>query len=317
MLQADADGWISARPVQVGEVLQRLLRFPKTLYQNRDLVSTSVKRDLGARFKGTVVGWFWPLLHPLFLFIVYYYIFTQLLQFKMGDLPKGQESALGVYMFVGILAWSMIAEGVIRGTNVIVENSNLIKKLAFPSELLPLNVTLAGAVTLVFGIAVFILACFVTPLWLAPGWGLLWVPVLVLLQCLFVYGLVLILSTLHVFLRDTLQVVSVLTTVWMFATPLFWVPEMITKLEGNMWMVRLNPIYHLVHAYRGALMGEVVIPERTVMVEMEAVTYPPFAAVSPDFVLSSTLIFAAWAVGLFIVGYVFFVIAQRRFADEV
>ena len=92
--QADA-GWISARPPRAVEVVERLTTFPALLARHRDLVSTSVRRGLEARFHGTLLGWLWPLVQPLFLFAVYYFIFTKLLQQRIPDLPPGQESALG------------------------------------------------------------------------------------------------------------------------------------------------------------------------------------------------------------------------------
>ena len=133
--------WVTARPLRAVEILLRILRFPRLFVEHRDLISTSVKRELEARFKGTVLGWAWPLVQPLFLFTVYYFIFTELLQFKIPNLPEDKKAAMGVFMFVGITAWATIAETLTRGTNSIVENGNLIKKLAFPSEVLPLNLT--------------------------------------------------------------------------------------------------------------------------------------------------------------------------------
>ncbi len=302
-------GWISARPTRAVEVLERLVSFPFLLARHRDLVSTSVRRGLEARFQGTLFGWVWPLVQPLFLFAVYYFIFTKLLHQRIPDLPAGEESALGVYMFVGLLTWSGFAEATLHGTNVIVENGNLIKKLTFPSELLPLNVTLVAQVTQVFGLLAFVLLCLFSPIWPAPGPGLLWVPVLLLLQGLFTFGLALFLSTLQVFLRDTLQFVGILLTLWMFATPIFWVPELTPPeaLDPYRWLFDGNPIYHLVCAWRGALMGDVLIPGRV----------PPIHAVSVAGIPHAVLVFALWALLAYVLGYTFFVLSQRRFADEV
>jgi ABC-type polysaccharide/polyol phosphate export permease len=304
--------WVTSRPTRVSEIARRLLRFPWLLAEHRDLVMTSVKRDLEARFRGTVLGWIWPLIHPLFLFAVYYFIFTKLLSFKIPDLPPGHEAAMGIYMFCGIMAWAAFAESLTRGAGVIVDNGNLIKKLAFPSEVLPLNVTLVGLVTLVFAVAVFLLATYTTPIWPGPDPALLvWLPVLLLLQGVFTYGLVLLLSTLQVFLRDTLQVVGVLTTVWMFLTPLFWVPELMPQetIAPYADMIRANPMYHLVQAWRGVLMGEIQIPA--------VGDRPAMVAVSPHQVAPSLFTFGLWALGSYVVGYAFFVLSQRRFADEV
>ena len=100
------DGWVTARPPRAKEVVRRILGLPGLIHAHKDLVTSGVKRDLEARFKGTVLSWAWPLVHPLFLFAVYYFIFTELLQFKMPDLPDSQRSAMGIYMFTGVLAWA-------------------------------------------------------------------------------------------------------------------------------------------------------------------------------------------------------------------
>jgi lipopolysaccharide transport system permease protein len=307
--EADA-GWISARPPRWTEVALRIARFPALVLRHGDLVRSGVRRDLEARFQGTILSWAWPLVHPLFLFAVYYFIFTELLQFKLPDLPEEKRAAMGVFMFTGIVAWSAFAETLTRGTSVIVDNGNLIKKLAFPSELLPLQVTLVSLTTMLLAVLVFLLGTLLTPIWPAPGWAVLWLPLILLFQGLFTYGLVLLSSTLQVFLRDTAQLVGILSTVWMFATPLFWVPEaMRAEVQRYMPLVRANPIYHLVQAWRGALMGDLSIPGNAFVSGGEVTSV---AAVP-----GHLAVFACWALGAFVVGYGFFVLSQRRFADEV
>jgi len=304
-----AGAWVSARPTRFADVLGRVVRFPALVHQYRDLIRTSVRRDLAARFQGTVLAWAWPFLQPLLLFGVYYFIFTELLQQRMPDLPAEQKAGMGVYMFCGMVAWSALGESLVRGTNVIVENGNLIKKLSFPSELLPLNVVLASQATMLCGVLVIVLAC-LTPVWPAPGPALLWVPVLVCLQGVFTYGLVLFLSTLQVFLRDTVQVVSMLTTIWMFLTPVFWAPEAMPKsVLAHSALIEANPTYHLLRAWRGALMGDVFVPPNEVI----AGGY----AVSVAAIPGHLLVFALWALAVYVLGYAFFVFCQRRFADEV
>jgi len=308
-LEADAEGWITARPPRAAEVVLRLLTLPRMIRDHRDLIGTSVRREIDGRFSGTALGWVWPLVHPLFLFAVYYFIFTELLDFKMPDVPEDKKAALGVYMFVGIMAWTALAETILRGTSSITDNGNLIKKLSFPAEILPLNIALASVVTHLFALVVFLVACLVTPIWPLPTAAVAWVPVIVLVQVLFAYGLALLLSTLHVFLRDTLQLVTIFVTVWMFVTPLFWAPQGMRSAEEWMPFIRANPVYHLVQAWRGALMGDVYVPPS----EYTMGGFASQAAAVP----AHLLVFACWAVLLYLVGYAFFVSAQRRFADEV
>lgn len=293
--------WVTSEPQGPGEYLRRLAGFPLTAWRHRDLIGSSVRRELEARFSGTLLGWAWPLLYPVFMFTVYYFVFTKLLAMRFPELPEQYEAAMGVYMFVGILSWTGFAEGMLRAGGVIVDNGNLIKKLSFPTELLPLNCVLVSTVTMLFGIAVFLLA---TPLvWVVPGWGLGLVPLLLLIQVLFAYGLGLLLATLQVFLRDTMQLVSLLTTVWMFITPIFWVPsvKVLPDIGPFLPYLEINPLYHLVYAWRYALMS----------------AQPEIAFQGPDHLWGSIGYVAAWAFGSFTVGHLFFQRSQRRFADEV
>ncbi|MFT5283903.1 MAG: lipopolysaccharide transport system permease protein [Planctomycetota bacterium] len=304
------EGWVTAAPPKFIEVLQHVAHFPVLLHRHRDLITTSVKRELSARFRGTVLGWAWPLVTPMLMFAIYFFIFTKLLGVKFGDLPEDQRSAMGVFMFVGILVWSAFGESVSRCTGVIVDNGNLIKKVAFPTEILPLNQVLVHMVTMAFGVVAFIVVTWLTPLfglhvWQPPEMTRLpWLLLLMPLQVLFTYGLGLILGTLQVYLRDTLQIVTVAITVWMFATPIFWTPELIINdgvrgLGEWTWIVEANPVYHLVYAWRDVLMSR--LPEMVFHQPIEA----------------SVLTFSYWAIGSFVVGYTFFLLARRRFADEI
>lgn len=297
----EREGWTTARPPKWSEVGYRIATFPLKVWKNRDLVVHSAKRELEGRFTGTLLGWFWPLVYPVFMFAVYYFIFTKLLAMKFPSLPESQKAAMGVYMFVGVMVWSAFAESLVRGCNSIVENGNLIKKLAFPSETIPLTIVIVNVVTMLFGIVVFLATCFFTPLWIAPGPMLLWIPVLILVHVLFTYGFTLLVATLQVFLRDTMQVVSIWVTVWMFMTPVFWAPEIVQNdwFTENMDLFRLNPAYHLMYVWREVLMSG-----------------QPAVVFSYDFT-ASLVTLVVWSLAVFALGYGLFVLCQRRFADEV
>jgi len=298
--------WITPRAARPVEVLQRIVMLPGLVRAHFDLVRTTLRRDLSARFHGTLLGWAWPALQPLFLFAVYYFIFSELLQQRMPNLPDEQKAGMAVYMFCGLIVWAALAECLARGTGVIVDNGNLIKKLSFPSELLPLNVVLASLTMMLFAVGIFLLAAWTTPVWPGPGLTLLWIPALLVLQGLFAYGLVLFFSTLHVFLRDTAQLLAMATTMWMFLTPIFWVPELVGA-ERFQSLIELNPAYHMIAGWRGALMGDVSIPiEGRVLTPVSIASIPGHVGA-----------FALWALAVYAGGYAFFVLSQRRFADEV
>jgi len=307
-LAEPSGAWVSARPTRMVEVLQRLVGLPFLVREHWDLVRTSLRRDLSARFQGTILGWAWPIVQPLVMFAIYFFIFTELLQQKIRDLPENLKALMGVYMFCAMVPWSALAESLGRGTTVIVDNGNLIKKLVFPSELLPLNTVLASLTMMLFGVGGFVLAALFTPVWPRPG-PLYWIPVLVVVQGLFVYGMVLFFSTLQVFLRDTIQLVGMATTVWMFLTPVFWSPELLGKdLEPYLPMIHANPAYHMVSAWRATLMGDVVVPSGV------EVLHPAVVVADIPWHIG---VLALWALGTYALGYAFFVFSQRRFADEV
>ena len=309
-LPADVDGggWVTAAPPKALEIVLAVLTFPKLVMRHRDLVTTSVRRELSARFHGTLLGWAWPLVTPLLMFAIYYFIFSMLLSVKFPELPEDQQAAMGIFCFVGILIWSAYAETVVRCTGVIVDNGNLIKKVAFPTEILPLNQVLVNLITMLFGVAVFVVATwgaklFGLHLWIPPALltMLVWLPVLLLVQALFTYGLGLLLGTLQVYLRDTLQVVPVAMTIWMFATPIFWTPEIIENWDPAFDpILDLNPMFHLVYAWRVVLMSS-----------------EPGLVFTHGDAASAVGFFAVWAVAAFVVGYTFFLMARRRFADEI
>ena len=169
--------------------------------------------------------------------------------------------------------------------------------------------TLVSHVTMLFGVVAYVAATYVSglflehPIWEPPGARLLWLVPILGLQVLFAYGLGLLLATLQVFLRDTLQLAGLLMTVWMFLTPVFWVAsaEAMPSVAPYIDSLRPNPLYHLVYAWRWVLMG----------------AEPESAFDAGDAFGTSLATFAAWTAGVLVVGYLFFLRSQRRFADEV
>jgi lipopolysaccharide transport system permease protein len=298
----DADGWVGPEGPTPREVLDGWLALPGRLWGQRELVAIGVRRELATRFGGTLLGRLWPLLQPAALFGVYGFLFTRLLGVRMPDLPAGRESALGVYMFVGVLVWSGFAEGLSSAASSITDGGNLIRKIAFPSEVLPLQSVLADALTFLMALAAFILLCAVTPLWSLPGPGALaWIPLLLALQLALTYGLALAAATLQVFLRDTRHALAIALTLGMFFTPVFWVPsaQVLPGLEPWLPLVEASPLHHLLQAWRLVLMGG-----------------QPGALFTGS-LTGSLARLAPWALGSLALGHALYTAARRRLADEV
>lgn len=265
------------------------------------MLLTSVKRDLQARFRGTLLGFAWVLALPLLQFAIYAFIFTQLLGVKLGS-DAAPAGAMGVYMFTGTLVWSAFADAVQRSTTCVLDHRHVVQKLRFPAELLPVQVGLSSLVTFLAGALAFVLFTGFTNVWGPPGLRLLiWAPVLVGLQLLLTSGLGLALAALQVRLRDTLPVVGVLLTVGMFVTPVFWVPspEVLPGIEAWLGLVEANPLHHLVYAWRDLLMSG-----------------QPGLVFGGDFVHSVGVV-AVWALAAFAGGSWLFFRADRHLADEI
>jgi len=293
--------WVVAGRPAVGTLARRFLRWPGLLWTHRDLTVVCVRRDLAARFRGTLLGFAWVLAHPLLLFAVYAFLFTEVLGLRLGA-GAAPAGTLGIYMFTGILVWSALNDALTRSTTCILEQRHLVQKLRFPAELLPVQAGLASLVPFAAGLLAFALFTTLTPVWPAPPVELLlWAPLLLVLQLLFTSGLGLGLAACQVALRDTREVLGVVLTVGMFLTPIFWVPspELLPGVEPWLGLVELNPAHHLVYLWREVLMGG-----------------RPAVVFGGSFA-GSLLQLALWSVASFAAGSWLFFRAQRHFADEV
>jgi ABC-type polysaccharide/polyol phosphate export permease len=234
--------WVEAGAPRVGELALRLAAWPGVLARHRDLVTTSVRRELSARFRGTLLGALWQLVQPLLLFAVYGFVFTELLGARVGADPDAPPGTLAVFMFSGVLVWSAVADSLSRAAGSVLEQRNLVQKVRFPAQLLPLHAALAALVPFVAGLAAFSLVAPAAGLWEPPGWRLL-------------------------ALGPPLLAAQLLLTAGMFATPVFWVPDPAALPGVERWLplLELNPFAHLVGAWRALLLslepGELGAPD--------------------------------------------------------
>jgi len=238
--------------------LAELIRF-------RDLVWNLVVRDLKVRYKNSVLGVLWSWLNPLFMMVVYTIVFTVMRQSSNGNVPNRQ---FPVFILCALLPWNFFSMAVTQSVSSIVENGNLVKKVYFPREILPLSVVLSNLVN--FGISLMVLfpMLFLFRVRLTP-WILL-LPVIILIQLCFTTGVSLLLSTLNVFYRDTKVIIDVAMMAWFFMTPVFYPIDVLPRsreilnltIDIHRWTRILNPMASLVAAYRDILYyGRLVGPD--------------------------------------------------------
>ena len=223
----------------------------------KDLVRNLVVRDLKVRYKNSVLGILWSWLNPLFMMVVYTVVFTVMQ-------PSGSRNGIPAekfpaFVLCALLPWNFFSATLTQSVNVIIENANLVKKVYFPREILPLSVVLSNLVN--FGISLMVLFPMMMILRVRFTAWMLLLPVIVFLQFCFITGVALLFSTLNVFYRDTKQVIEVAIMAWFFVTPVFYPIDVLPSsremfgitLNIQRWTRILNPMASLVAAYRDVL----------------------------------------------------------------
>ncbi len=257
------------------------------LFRYRGLIQTLVVRDLKARYRGSILGFFWSFLNPLLLLMMYTFVFSKVL--PGSHPPEMQPFAL--FMFCGILPWTWFSSSLLESSNTLIAGGNLIKKVLFPAEVLPIVTVLANMVHFFLGLVILVvfLVYYQRPI---EGLQLLWFPVIVLVQLVLTTGLALLLSAMTVHVRDLKDLLSTLVQFWFFATPTIYPMQMIP--QDMRWWLNLNPMTHIMISYQ------------------EVLFYP-----GPHGHWKWLMALAVASIGVFFVGYFVFDRLRDSFAEEV
>lgn len=252
-----------------------------------ELVRSLVRKELAVRYRGSALGPVWVLLRPAVMIAIYTFIFAGVFGARFGAGGTARDYAL--YLFCGLLPWTAFQESVQNSATVIVSHSNLVKRVVFPLETLPLSLTIAAHCTQLFGMIVLVAAAVFIQGGLHPT--ILWLPVLLAPQLLCALGASWLIASLGVFLRDTEQFVGLLLTAWLFLTPIIY-PEQAVP-ERYRFYVNLNPFTPLVRNYRRILLE----------------------GLPPDW--TGLAYFALFALASFLFGYWWFARTRKNFADVI
>jgi ABC-type polysaccharide/polyol phosphate export permease len=271
-----------------------VVRYPVLIWRNRYMVQNFFRRDLMSRVHGSILGIWWILLQPLFLFAIYFLVFGML--FGSGPDPK-----YAIYLFSGVIVFVSLIEATSQCCQIVVDNGNLVKKVAFPSEVLPVSVSLTSIVIYLVGAVVCVVAGLSFGV-LQPGLVMLAWPLVLLVQFVLTLGIGLFLANLYVFVRDVGQLWRLFAQCWQFLSPVFWQPQMLReKLAPHApWLANAletaNPAYSLIMAHRLALGGD-----------------DPMLG---DF-WTQLGICSAWATFFLLLGYSTFMASKHKYADLV
>ncbi len=224
----------------------------RELWRYRELIRNLVISNLKSRYKNSALGFVWSLLNPLGMMLVFTIVFGFLM-------PDVRVEKYPLFVLTGLLPWNFFQASINAGMYSVVGGSNLVKKVSFPREVLPIAAVLGQLVNFLLAFAVLFMALVVFQASFSP-W--LWtLPIVILIQTVFSTGVVLVLSTLNVFYRDTAMIMEVIMLAWFFLTPVVYsvgmLPETLSTGSLTVPLQRmvyiLNPLASLIAIYRDLL----------------------------------------------------------------
>jgi len=212
------------------------------IYDYREMLKNSVRKELRARYKGSVLGFLWTFINPLMQLIIYSFVFKLIMRITP---PEGVNYTL--LIFVGLVPWTCISSTMNQSTTVIVANANLIKKIYFPRLILPLSMTLTNMVNMLLTEIIVFAAVLV----LAPHAPItiayLFLPVVFFAVFLLSFGIAVLLSALTVYFRDLEHIFSILTMLWFYLTPIIYpVTQLsdVVKIDPKLLTIyKMNPAF--------------------------------------------------------------------------
>lgn len=212
--------------------------------QHWNLVATLARRELAARYRGSMLGLVWVVLTPLVMIAIYTFIFAGIFGARFGANGTSLEYAL--YLFCGMLPWTAFQDALQSSATTILTHANLVKRVRFPLETLPIAQVLVALANQMFGTAALLLAVLLIRGQLHLT--LLWLPVLLIPQLILTTGLSWFIASLGVFLRDTSQTLSLVLVAWLYLTPIIY-PE--TAVPARyLFLISINPFTGLIRNYR-------------------------------------------------------------------
>lgn len=253
----------------------------KRLYSYRELLKSNVKKEIRGKYKGSFLGVLWSFINPLLTVLVYAIVFPYILRVK-------QENYL-IFLIIGVIPWNFFVTTVTQGTTTVLANGDIIKKVFFPREILPISVAVSALVN--FFISCIIIMLFVIGSGIGIHHYIILLPVIALIQFMLSLGIIFILGSINIYVRDVEYIVNFILNMLFYGTPIIYSLSMFP--EKLKWLLNLNPLTHIIEAYRSILYY---------------LRWPDFAELT--------------AVGLFsflvmVIGYLVFRKLEKGFAEEV
>lgn len=252
----------------------------KNIYNYRELLKNNVKKEIRGKYKNSALGVVWTFLNPLLQLLVYALIFPLIL--------KTTQPYYVIFVCVGLIPWTFFITSVSQSAWTVIANGNIVKKVYFPREILPISVVTSAMVNFLISTIIIVAFCFIYGLGLTKY--IVFFPIVLIIQYILQLGIAFILSAFTVYFRDLEHFIQIILQVMFYATPIVYSSDTIP--EAFRFIINLNPMAHIINAYRSIFYNQ---------------TMPDFKALGILFLIST--IFC-------IIGYFIFRKLQKGFAEE-
>lgn len=252
----------------------------KELYEYRQLLKSNVSKEIRGKYKGSFLGVLWSFVNPLLMTLVYAIVFPFIL--------KSTQPHYVTFIVIAILPWTWFTSVISQGTNTIVVNGGIIKKVYFPREILPISIVSSGLIN-------FLISCIIIAIFLiCSGIGfsiyILFLPVIIIIQYILLLGIVFITSAIDVYVRDAEYIIAFLVSMLFYGTPILYSSDLFPAKFS--WLLNLNPLTTIINSYRDIFYYQ---------------TMPNLKALGIVFIVSCLIL---------VLGYMIFNKLKKGFAEE-
>lgn len=253
----------------------------KELYEYRQMIYSLVRRELRGRYKGSVLGFLWTFINPLLQLLVYTLVFSVIMHSNIDRYY--------IFLFVALVPWIFFSTSVQGGATSIINSADMVKKIYFPREVLPIACVTSAFVNMLLSFVVVFGVLLVT------GFGinilaLLYLPIIMIIEYIFSMGIAFLVAGLDVYFRDLSYILGIVTMAWQFLTPVMYSEESVPNEILPLW--KMNPMTPVINAYRDILYYRTA-PKLSTLIQVTAIG----------------IIFV-------VIGYIAFRKMQKGFAEE-
>lgn len=225
----------------------------KNLYDYRELLKTSVKKEVRSKYKNSFLGVLWSFLNPLLQIIVYAIIFSLIL--------KNKQDNYAIFLCAGLIPWTYFSISINKSAFTIIENGNIIKKVYFPREIIPISVVTAETIN--FLISTLIILGFVIFGGIGISKYILYYPLILVAQYLVILAISFIISSICVYFRDLQHFIGIILQLLFYATPIVYSQNSIPP--EYQWILKYNPMTYIVNAYRNIFYYKTAIDLKSII----------------------------------------------------